>query len=63
METVLRVMKQQRMVWSAAILVGLVLVLVAHAPVIPVIVGCFLALVITALRSISSGAKDGPKPR
>ena len=60
MEIVLRVMKQQRLVWSAAIIVGLVLILVAHAPVFPVIVGCLIALVITTLRSVLRDSKSMP---
>ncbi len=59
-ETAMRVMKQQRLVWCAAILVGLVLILVAHAPVFPVIAGCLLALAITTVRSVLRNSKNVP---
>ncbi len=60
METALRVMKQQRLVWSAAIIVGLVLILVAHAPVFPVIAGCLIALAIITVRSVLRDYKGRP---
>ena len=60
MEIALRVMKRQRLVWSAAIIVALVLILVAHAPVFPVIAGCLIALATTTLRSVLRDSKSVP---
>jgi hypothetical protein len=45
------VVKKQRLVWSWAVIMGLFLVVVAHAPIFPVIVGCVLAILVTTLRS------------
>ena len=60
MEIALRVMKRQRLVWSAAIIVALVLIFVAHAPVFPVIAGCLIALAATTLRSVLRDSKSMP---
>ena len=43
--------KQNRQVWAWAIIVCLFLILVGHAPVVPIAAGGFLAIVITTLRS------------
>jgi len=58
-KTVLQHLKQQRMVWSWSLIVGLLLVLLGHAPVFPVIAGCALAIVLSTWRAASHGQ---PKP-
>jgi hypothetical protein len=54
-DTLLETVKKQRLVWSWAIIVGLFLVLLGHAPVFPVMSGCALAIAILTLRSASRG--------
>lgn len=44
-------MTPQRLAWSCAVIVGLFLVLIGHAPVLPVVAGCMLAIGLAALRS------------
>jgi hypothetical protein len=44
--------KKQRLAWSWAVIVGLFLILLGHAPVLPVIAGCALAIAISMLRSV-----------
>src|SRR5438445_13755444 len=44
-------MKQQRLTWGAALVVGFILIYYAGAPIIPVIAGCLLVPAISALRS------------
>ena len=44
-------MKQQRLMWGAALIVGFILIYYAGAPIIPVIAGCVLVPAITVLRS------------
>ena len=51
-DTVLEILKKQRMAWSWAVIVGLFLILLVHAPVLPVIAGCALAIAISMLRSV-----------
>ncbi len=58
-ETILSTMKKQRLAWSWAVIVGLFLVFVGRAPVLPVIAGCALAIAISTLRSASRG-QPGP---
>lgn len=53
MEATFKVLNQQRIVLSCALLVGLVLVLLVHAPLIPVILGCLFASGLAIYRSIS----------
>ena len=43
--------KQQRVLWGCALVVGFILIYYASAPVIPVIAGCLLVPAITAFRS------------
>jgi hypothetical protein len=50
-DTLLGTMKKQRLAWSWAVVVGLFLVVVGHAPVLPVIAGCALAIAISTLRA------------
>ena len=52
-------LRNERMAWSWAVVIGLFLVFAGHAPVLPVIAGCLLAVTISALRSTS---KSGPRP-
>ena len=49
--TAIEVTKQQRLVLAAAIIAANVLIFAVHAPAIPVIAGCVLALGVSALRS------------
>jgi len=58
-QSILALIKKQGMVWSWALIVGLFLVLIGHAPVLPVVLGGALAILITTLRSASAGQ---PKP-
>ena len=51
MTTPFEAMKQQRLMWGAALIVGFILIYYAGAPIIPVIAGCVLVPAITALRS------------
>lgn len=43
--------KEQRLAWSCALIVGLFLVLVGNVPVLPVVCGCLLAIVVSVLRT------------
>jgi hypothetical protein len=52
MRTVLDAFKDQRLAWSWAIVIGLFLTLWGHAPVLPVTLGCLLAVGIAVLRSL-----------
>ena len=54
------VVKQQRIVLSCALVVGLVLVLLVHAPVLPVLVGCLFAMGVALFRSLSNSAGSIP---
>ncbi len=45
------VMKHQRLACSCALIIGLFLVLMGHAPVLPVIAGCALGIAMITLRS------------
>ena len=51
MTTPYEAMKQQRLTWGAALVVGFILIYYGGAPIIPVIAGCLLVPAITALRS------------
>jgi hypothetical protein len=46
-------LKRQRLAWTWAVIVGFFLILLGHAPVLPVIAGCVLAIAISTLRSAS----------
>ena len=54
------VVKQQRLAQSSAVIVGLILVTVAHAPIVPVVVGSVLAMGIIVLRGLSRSTKNSP---
>ena len=58
-KTVVQHLKQQRLVWSWSLIVGLLLVWLGHAPMLPVIAGCALAILMSTLRTASHGQ---PKP-
>jgi hypothetical protein len=49
--TLFEIIKKQRLAWSWAVVVGLFLVIVGHAPILPVMEGCFLAVGISVLRA------------
>ncbi len=53
MRAPIETLKNERMAWSWAVVIGLFLVFAGHAPVLPVIAGCLLAVTMSALRSIS----------
>jgi hypothetical protein len=59
--TITESIKKQRMVWSWGLIIALFLVVVGHAPVLPVIAGCALAIAFSTWRSGSSG-KLKPSP-
>ncbi len=44
-------MKQQRVLWGCALVVGFILIYYGNAPVIPVIAGCLLIPAVSAFRS------------
>jgi hypothetical protein len=46
--------RQQRLAWSSAIVVGFTLVLLADAPVLPVVGGCVIVVAVSILRSWSN---------
>ncbi|HVO80442.1 MAG TPA: hypothetical protein VMT28_06915 [Terriglobales bacterium] len=48
------VLKQQRLAFSSAVIVGMTLTLIAHAPATPVVLGCVLVLLISIGRSLSN---------
>jgi hypothetical protein len=45
------VVKSQRLTWTCCIVVSLLLVYRFNAPLVPVLLGCFLALVVTGWKS------------
>jgi hypothetical protein len=57
MNVILESFKQNRQVWAWAVIISLFLILVGHAPVLPIITGGLLAVVITSLRALSYGQK------
>jgi hypothetical protein len=59
MDTLFETIRKQRLAWSWAVIIGLFLVLLGHAPVFPVIAGCALAIAISTLRS-ASGSHGRP---
>ncbi|HVP56174.1 MAG TPA: hypothetical protein VMU45_14385 [Candidatus Eisenbacteria bacterium] len=56
-----RVLKQQRMALACALIVGLVLILLVHAPVIPVVAGCVLASGLAIYRSAAHTSAKGSR--
>lgn len=61
LRTVFELAKQQRPTWSGAILVAMFLSVFGHAPVLPVIAGCVLAIGISVLRAWPRAASRGSK--
>ncbi|HEX3354150.1 MAG TPA: hypothetical protein VHS34_15125 [Terriglobales bacterium] len=59
-DTFFEILKKQRMAWSWAVVVGLFLIVVAHAPILPVIAGCVLAVAISVLRARPQRAAKFP---
>lgn len=59
MQTIFSSIKKQRLVWSWAVIVGLFLVLVGHAPLWPVVAGCAFAIAFSTWRS-STKLKPAP---
>jgi 4-amino-4-deoxy-L-arabinose transferase-like glycosyltransferase len=57
--------KQMRLVWPWALFVGLGMVFIAHAPLIPVIIGCvgvvLLSMVRNKVRDRKAGLTGGPE--
>jgi hypothetical protein len=51
---IVEAIKKHRLPLSAAVMVAVVLVVFVHAPIIPVLVGCILAVWIAVLRTRSS---------
>ncbi len=49
--TLIDVARKQRLAWSCAIVTALTLIFAVHAPVIPVLAGCAIAIVLTGRRS------------
>ena len=43
--------KQQRLVWPWALFVGLGMVFIAHAPVMPVVIGCVAVILLSMARN------------
>ena len=50
-KTLVEISKKQRMAWSVAVVIGLFLIVAGHAPILPVIAGCLLAVGISVLRA------------
>lgn len=61
MQTMLESLKQHRVACSCALLVGLFLTVFGHAPVLPVVAGCILAIGMATLRSRSGASVRGSK--
>jgi len=61
--TIIEQLKQQRQAWAWALIVGLLLVLVGHAPVFPVVGGCALAVAASTLRSNFKSKLSAPPVR
>ena len=57
--TVWEAAKRQRLAWSCAIVVGLFLIVIGHAPILPVIGGCIFAIAFAVLRAWPSPARGG----
>ena len=59
-QKVCEILKQERLARSSAIIVGLILIMVVHAPLLPVVMGCILALGISVIRGLSRQSKNVP---
>ena len=49
--TFIELAKTQRVAWSCALVVGLFLTWYGHVPVLPVLVGCLLAVSLSTMRA------------
>jgi hypothetical protein len=54
MNAIVETFKQNRQVWAWALIISLLLIL-GHAPVLPIITGALLAVLIVSLRALSLG--------
>ena len=61
-QRVCEILKQERLTRASAVIVGLILIMVVHAPVPPVVMGCVLALGISLIRGLSRQSKSVPAP-
>lgn len=59
--TLFEVAKRQRVAWSCAVLVALFLSVYGHAPILPVMAGCLLAIGFTVLRAWPTAVARGRK--
>jgi hypothetical protein len=59
-ETLLETLKKERLTWSWAVIIGLFLVVLAHAPILPILAGCFLAVGVSVLRAWPRAAAKPP---
>lgn len=57
MNVILNSFKQNRQIWAWAVIVCLFLIMVGHAPVVPILTGGMLAVIITSLRAVYAGQK------
>ena len=57
MNVILENFKQNRQVWAWAMIISLFLILIGHAPELPIITGGLLAVLVTSLRALSHGQK------
>ncbi len=57
MNVIIESFKQNRQVWAWAVIISMFLILLGHAPVLPIITGGLLAIVVTSLRALSYGQK------
>jgi hypothetical protein len=53
--------KQQRVAWSCALVVSMFLCVFGHAPILPVIAGCLVAIGITILRTRTATVNRGKR--
>jgi len=52
------ILKRERLARSSAVIVSLVLIVVAHARVLPVVVGCILAMSVIVIRGWHRNSKN-----
>ncbi|HSS95652.1 MAG TPA: hypothetical protein VLK33_01405 [Terriglobales bacterium] len=57
MNAIVQMFKQNRQVWAWAVIISLLLILLGHAPAMPIITGGLLAVLVTSLRAMSHGQK------
>lgn len=59
LHTLFEVARRQRLAWSCAVLVAMFLAVFGHAPALPVLAGCILAVSIAILRSWPGTVRRG----